>query len=61
MKTLPPDVLEYFRQQGKKGGSIGGKTAAKNMTAAARVKRARMAGEASAAARKRKAKAKKPG
>jgi hypothetical protein len=58
-KKLPPDVLDYFRQQGKKGGSIGGKTSAKNMTPAARLARAKKAGEASAAARKKKAKAKK--
>jgi hypothetical protein len=54
-KKLPPDVLEYFRQQGKKGGSTSGK----NMTAAARLERARKAGEASGVARKKKAKAKK--
>ncbi len=59
-KKLPPDVLDYFRQQGKKGGSIGGKTSAKNMTPAARVARARKAGAASAAVRKARAARKKP-
>ena len=58
-KKLPSEVLDYFRQQGKKGGSIGGKTSAKNMTSAERAARARKAGEASAAARKKKAKAKR--
>jgi hypothetical protein len=54
-KRLPPDVLEYFRKQGSKGGKIGGKMALENMTSAERKARARKAGQASAAARKAKA------
>lgn len=33
-KHLSDDALDYFRQQGKKRGSIGGKIAAANMTKA---------------------------
>jgi hypothetical protein len=33
-KRIPPEVLEYLRKLGKAYGSQGGKTAAKNMTAA---------------------------
>jgi hypothetical protein len=57
-KKLPAAVLEYFREQGKLGGTIGGKRSLKTMTAAARKARAKKAGEASGAARKAKAKAK---
>jgi hypothetical protein len=57
---LPPDVLAYFRQQGLRGGAMGGRTAAANMTAAKRSERARKAGLASAAKRReRQAKAKR--
>ena len=46
-KKLPPDVLEYFRKQGarggKLGGSLGGKKAAESMTAEQRSERARKA------------------
>jgi len=56
---LPPEVLEYFRQEGarggKIGGSIGGKKAAASMTAKERRARAKKAGKAGAAARKAKA------
>jgi hypothetical protein len=54
-KRLPPDVLDYFRKQGAKGGKVGGKMALETMTAAERRARAKKAGEASAAARKAKA------
>jgi hypothetical protein len=52
-KGMPPEVLEYLRSLGKKYGSQGGKTAAKNMTAEERKARAKKA--ADAAARKRRA------
>jgi hypothetical protein len=46
-KKLPPDVLEFFRKQGAKGGklggSAGGKKAAASMTAKQRTERARKA------------------
>ena len=58
-KRLPPDILEWFRKQGAKGGAIGGsnggKAAASNMTPEqriARAKRAVAAREAKRAARK---------
>jgi hypothetical protein len=54
-KKLPPEVLDYFRQQGKRGGSIGGRTSAKNMTPAQRTARATKASKAAAVARKAKA------
>ena len=31
-KKLPPEVLEYFRKQGAKGGKIGGKRSLETMT-----------------------------
>jgi hypothetical protein len=52
-KTLPPDVLEYFRKQGAKGGKIGGKRSMETMTAEERSARARKASAARAAARQR--------
>jgi hypothetical protein len=42
-KKLPSEVLEYFRQQGAKGGRIGGKKAAASMTPEQRSERARKA------------------
>jgi len=46
-KKLPPDVIEWFRKMGakggKKGGSAGGKAAAANMTAKERTARAKNA------------------
>ena len=59
-KKLPPEVLEFFRKQGarggKLGGSIGGKQAAAGMTPEERIARAKKASEAAAAARKAKKK-----
>ena len=52
-KRIPPEVLEYLRKLGKSYGSLGGKTAAKNMTGEERKARAKKA--ADAAARKRTA------
>jgi hypothetical protein len=31
-KKLPPEVLEFFKKQGAKGGKIGGTVRAANMT-----------------------------
>jgi hypothetical protein len=56
VKKLPAHVLAYFRKQGARGGKIGGRRSLETMTAAARIARARTAGLASGAAR-RKAKA----
>jgi hypothetical protein len=42
-RKLPPEALEFFRKQGKKGGALGGKKAASLMTEAARKERARKA------------------
>jgi hypothetical protein len=58
-KRLPADVLEYFRAEGRRGGSIGGKRSAANMTAAQRKARAVKASQAAAVARTKRAKAKK--
>ena len=55
-KALPPDVLAYFRQQGAKGGAIGGRKAAERMTTAERKERARQGGLKAAANRRAKAK-----
>ena len=52
-KRMPPEVLEYLKGLGKAYGKLGGKTAAKNMTAEERSARARKA--AMAAAKKRTA------
>lgn len=59
-KRLPDDVLEYFRSEGRRGGKLGGETAAANMTAAQRKARAKKAGRASAIARAKKKHANKP-
>ena len=55
-KKLPPAVLELLREQGAKGGRIGGRRALETMTPAQRVARAKKASAAAAAARKRSAK-----
>ena len=54
VKKLPPEVLEYFRRQGAKGGKlggrngglIGGKRSLETMTPEERQERARKAAEA---------------
>lgn len=53
---LPADVLAFFRQHGIRGGQLGGRKAADNMTAAERSERARQGGLAAAAKRRAKAK-----
>ena len=50
-KRLPEHVLDYFRKEGAKGGAIGGKRAAANMTAAQRKARATKASKAATVAR----------
>ena len=52
-KQMPAEVLEYLKRMGRVYGKLGGKMAAKNMTAAERSARAKKA--ALAAARKRTA------
>jgi hypothetical protein len=42
-RKLSPEALEFFRRQGAKGGKIGGKKAAANMTQEQRSERARKA------------------
>jgi len=56
MRKLPSEVLEFFREQGAKGGRIGGKRSLETMTAEQRAARAKKASEAAAKARKAKAK-----
>jgi hypothetical protein len=55
-KRLPPEVLEFFRRQGAKGGKIGGKRSLETMTPEERSARAKKASTAAIAARKRKTK-----
>jgi hypothetical protein len=59
-RKLPPEVLEFFRKQGAKGGkiggSIGGKRSLETMTPEARIARAKKASVAAVAARKAKRK-----
>ena len=55
-KRLPPEVLEYFRKQGAKGGKIGGKRSLETMTPEERTARAKKASHAAVAARKAKKK-----
>ena len=60
-KKLPPEVLDFFRKQGAKGGklggSAGGKKAALNMTQEERSARAKKASVAALAARRSQTKA----
>jgi uncharacterized protein YdaU (DUF1376 family) len=56
VKKLPPDVLKFFKEQGAKGGRIGGKRSMETMTAEQRTARATKASKAAAAARSAKAK-----
>lgn len=58
---LSKDALDYFRAQGARGGKIGGKRAAANMTAAERKARATKASKAASAARTEKKNAKVKG
>lgn len=58
---LPMEAMEFFKEAGRKGGKIGGKLAARRMTKAQRIARARKAGIASGKARGEKARAKRKG
>ena len=55
MKRLPSDVLKFFKEQGAKGGRIGGKRSLETMTAEQRAARAKKASKAAAEARRAKA------
>lgn len=61
IKKIPAEVLEWFREQGRRGGEIGGKVAAANMTPEERAARAKKASIAGVAARRLKAAAKLAG
>lgn len=52
VKKLPPDVLKFFKEQGAKGGRIGGKRSLETMTAEQRAARATKASRAAAEARR---------
>jgi hypothetical protein len=51
-KRLPPEVLDFFRKQGARGGKIGGKRSLETMTREERAARAKKASDAAVAARK---------
>ena len=57
---MPPEVLEFFRRQGARGGKIGGalggKRSLETMTPAQRTARAKKAAAAAVAARRKRAK-----
>ena len=53
-RKLPPEVLEFFRRQGAKGGRIGGKRSLETMTPEQRSERARKAVAAREAKRKKR-------
>ena len=52
-KRMPPEVLEYLQQKGKRYSKLGGKKSAKNLTSEERSARAKKA--SLAAAKKRTA------
>lgn len=62
-KKLPPEILEFFRKEGSRGGKVGGKIGGKRsletMTPEERAARAKKAGLKSAEIRSKKAAAKK--
>jgi hypothetical protein len=51
-KRLPPEIREFFKKQGAKGGKIGGKRSLETMTPEQRSERARKAVAAREAKRK---------
>ena len=53
-RRLSEDALQYFREQGARGGRIGGKKLAAMMTPAERKARAVKASQAAAVARSKK-------
>jgi uncharacterized protein YdaU (DUF1376 family) len=58
-RSLPTEVLEFFRKQGAKGGKIGGKRSLETMTPEERSARAKKASQRAAEVRTKKAAAKK--
>ena len=50
-KKLPPEVLDFFKEQGRKGGKIGGKKSLETMTPEERTARAKLASDAALVAR----------
>lgn len=62
---IPPNVREWFREQGRRGGlkaaGAGGRVAAANMTPEQRSERAKKAAAAAAKLRTAKAKVKREG
>jgi hypothetical protein len=56
VKKLPSDVLKFFKEQGARGGRIGGKRSLETMTPAQRVARAKKASPAAVVAGKKSAK-----
>ena len=58
-KKLPPDILRFFQEAGRKGGKIGGKRRLETMTPAERTARAQKAAAKSAEVRRTKAKTKR--
>ena len=56
---LSADALDYFRQQGAKGGKLGGAKSWANLTPAQRKARATKASQAAAVARSKKKTARK--
>jgi hypothetical protein len=58
-KKLPPEILEFFRKHGVRGGRIGGKRSLETMTPEERIARAKKASTAAAAVRRAKARAKR--
>jgi len=55
-RKLPPDVLDFFKKQGAKGGKIGGKRSLETMTPEERTARAKKAAARSAEVRKKRTK-----
>lgn len=55
MTRLPPDVLEFFKMHGARGGRIGGRRSLVTMTADERRARALKASKAAVVARKKAA------
>ena len=56
MKKLPSAVLAFFKEQGARGGRVGGKRSLQTMTRQQRIARAKKASHAAAVARRAKAK-----
>lgn len=57
--TSMTEMLDFFREAGRRGGKIGGRRAAEGMSKAERIARAKKAAAASAKVRSAKARARK--